>query len=177
MTKEKNFTLLVEAFSLLKQHLPNAHLTIVGDGPERSAVEMSAGAELGHSIVLPGPSYDESEIARYMLAADALVMGGRIGQAINHALAYDLPVIAFARTPDGRYHGSEIGSLLSGVTGHVVPEYTASCMADSILAFFTLYPEPKSVFQAPIRRFVGEHLTIDKMVDGFRALDRHLRNS
>jgi glycosyltransferase involved in cell wall biosynthesis len=177
MTREKNFTLLVEAFLLLKQQLPDAHLTIVGDGPECSAVERSAGTELGHSIILPGSSYDESEIARYMLAADALVMGGRIGLAINHALAYDLPVIAFARTPDGPFHGSEIGSLISGVTGHVVPEYTASSMADSIVAFFNRYPEPKSAFQANIRRFVNEHLTIDRMVDGFRALDRHLRNS
>ncbi len=174
LTREKNFPILVQAFLLFRTHFPDARLTILGDGPERSAIEHTAGPELNNSVSLPGAIYDEGEIARYMLAADAFAMGGRIGLSINHALAYDLPVIAFSRSPDGPYHGSEIMSLVNGITGQVVPEYKASSMADAMAAFFTQYPEPKLAFQTSIRRFVNKNLTVDRMIDGFRALACHL---
>jgi glycosyltransferase involved in cell wall biosynthesis len=174
MIKEKDFPILVEAFLLIKRRFPEARLTIIGDGPDRAAVELAAGAEIGRSIILPGASYNEAETARVMVAADAFVMGGRIGLSINHALAYDMPVIAFARASDGPHHGSEIASLINGITGQVVPEHNACSMANTVVELFTRYPEPKAAFQASIRKFVDDRLTIDRMVDGFQALNRHL---
>jgi glycosyltransferase involved in cell wall biosynthesis len=171
----KKYVLLVQAFHILRQTMPNARLTIIGEGPDRSAIEAAAGSELGRSIVLTGAIYDEEKIAIHMNAADAFVMAGRMGLAINHALAYDLPTVCFRRTESGPYHGSEIAHLKSGLTGQFVESFTADAMAASIVEMFRITPDPRASYKNSIQNYVDEHLSVDRMVSGFRAIDNHLR--
>jgi glycosyltransferase involved in cell wall biosynthesis len=119
--------------------------------------------------VLLGASYDEAETARHLLAADLFVMAGRIGLSINHALAYDLPVMAFARGPRGPFHGSEIDYLVDGETGFLVRDVSADGLAGRLRQVFASGVDWKAELRPGIRQFVERHLTIERMLDGFRA--------
>jgi glycosyltransferase involved in cell wall biosynthesis len=169
LNANKNFVGLVQSFLIFRRRFPDAVLKILGDGPERASIEAAAGDQLGRSVVLVGASYNEAETARHLLAADLFVMAGRIGLSINHALAYDLPVMAFTRGPHGPFHGSEIGYLVDGQTGFLVRDISVDGFARRLEEVFASGRNWKGEFQPGIRQFVLRHLVLDRMLEGFRA--------
>jgi glycosyltransferase involved in cell wall biosynthesis len=171
LNANKNFASLVRNFLTFRQSCPDAVLKIIGDGPDRANVEAAAGDQLGKSVRLLGASFDEAETARHMLSADLFVMTGRIGLAINHALAYDLPVMAFERVPDGPQHGSEINYLVDGVTGFAVSEAGEDGFSRKLSALFSNGHDWKSKLRPGLRDYVQKNLVVDRMLDGFRAAD------
>jgi len=146
-------------------------LKIIGDGPDRPKIEAAAGDQLGKSVRLIGASFDEHETARHLLSADLFVMAGRIGLAINHALAYDLPVMMFARGPEGPFHGSEALYLVDGTTGFLVRDVTSRAFARRLEELFSDGRDWKSELRPLLRSFVDKNLIVDRMLDGFRAAD------
>lgn len=175
LTPGKEYVKLVQAFHIILQSYPTAQLTIIGDGPDLEAIKQAAGAELGKRIHLLGACYDENEVAPHMNRADAFVMTGRVGLAINHALGYNLPVICFQRTDDGPYHGSEITHLREGITGYEVKGYDSRLFADQVVSLFRRMPDFKVRHRDGIEQYVAENMSIDLMASGFRAIDSHLR--
>ncbi len=171
LNANKNFASLVRSFLTFRQGCPDAALKIIGDGPDRANVEAAAGDQLGKSVRLLGASFDEAETARHMLSADLFVMTGRIGLAINHALAYDLPVMAFERVPDGPQHGSEINYLVDGVTGFAVRESSEDGFSRKLSTLFSNGHDWKSKLRPGLRDYVQKTLVVDRMLDGFRAAD------
>ncbi|MGH6769288.1 MAG: glycosyltransferase [Xanthobacteraceae bacterium] len=171
LNANKNFSSLVRNFLRFRQTFPDAVLKIVGDGPERANIEAAAGDQLGKSVRLLGASFDEAQTARHMLSADMFVMTGRIGLAINHALAYDLPVMAFGRVPNGPPHGSEIGYLVDGVTGFSVCDADEEGFARRLMDVFSNGCDWKEKLRPGIRDYVQRNLIVDRMLDGFRAAD------
>ena len=171
LNANKNFASLVRSFLTFRQEFPDAVLKIIGDGPDRPHVEAAAGDQLGKSVRLLGASFDEAETARHMLSADLFVMTGRIGLAINHALAYDLPVMAFDRVPHGPQHGSEIGYLVDGVTGFSVREAGEDGFARKLSDVFANGHDWKDRLRPGLRDYVQKNLVVDRMLDGFRAAD------
>ncbi len=171
LNANKNFASLVRSFLTFRQAFPDAVLKIIGDGPDRANVEATAGDQLGKSVQLLGASFDEAETARHMLSADLFVMTGRIGLAINHALAYDLPVMAFERVPNGPQHGSEINYLVDGVTGFAVREAGEDGFSRKLSALFSNGHDWKNKLRPGLRDYVQKNLVIDRMLDGFRAAD------
>lgn len=171
LNANKNVPSLVRSFLKFRQRFPDAGLKIIGDGPDRANVEAAAGDQLGKSVRLVGASFDEAETARHMLSADLFVMAGRIGLAINHALAYDLPVMAFERVPSGPQHGSEIGYLVEGVTGFYVRDASEDGFSRKLIDVFANGNDWKERLRPALRDYVQRHLVLDRMVDGFRAAD------
>jgi glycosyltransferase involved in cell wall biosynthesis len=174
LNANKNFASLVRSFLAFRQSFPDAALKIIGDGPDRANIEAAAGDQLGKSVRLIGASFDEAETARHMLSADLFVMTGRIGLAINHALAYDLPVMAFERVPSGPQHGSEIGYLVDGVTGFSVRDPTEAGFSRRLLDVFSNGQDWKVALRHGLRNYVQNNLIIDRMLDGFRAADKFI---
>jgi glycosyltransferase involved in cell wall biosynthesis len=172
LNANKNFPSLVRSFLAFRRSAPDAVLKIIGDGPDRAAVEAAAGDQLGKSVRLIGASFDETETARHMLSADLFVMTGRIGLAINHALAYDLPVMAFERVPDGPQHGSEINYLVDGVTGFAVREAGEDGFSRKLSDVFSNGHDWKAELKPALRDYVQKNLIVDRMLDGFRAADK-----
>jgi glycosyltransferase involved in cell wall biosynthesis len=174
LTKAKEFEKLVHAHLLLLKTFPTAKLTIIGEGTARPSIELAAGEELGRSVFLTGAIYDESVIAGYMNRADAFVMTGRVGLAINHALGYGLPAICFRRTSSGPFHGSEITHLKDGTTGFFVEDCDVLKFADKLKMLFQSDPHLKGNMQQSIHRYVKSHLSIDRMMQGFVNIQNHL---
>lgn len=122
LTPEKNFPLLVQLFKKVLATTPNARLTIIGDGPDRPIIEKEAGALLGEKIFLPGAVYDANTLSDFFLKADVAAYAGAVGLAVNHALAFGLPFVAFERgTATPPYHHPEIAYIIPGETGALAP--------------------------------------------------------
>jgi hypothetical protein len=118
--------------------------------------------------------YDEAAIAAHMNRADAFVVAGRVGLAINHALGYGLPVICFRRSATGPCHGSEIDHLKPGITGYFVEDHTAAAMAERLTSLFADGHDFKLRHAAAIEGYVGANLSIARMFEAFRQLRDHI---
>lgn len=175
LTPDKDVARLVRLFHALRAHFADAALTIIGDGADADKVRAEAGSELGKSIHMHGAVYDETKLAAYYHSADAAVFSGAVGLAVNHALAYGLPVVAFARTPEGPYHHPEIAYVVDGVTGVRVPTNSDEAMLQSLRSFFTAHDDPKAAFAEGIRGYVKEHLSLDGMIKEFGKVDEFIK--
>jgi glycosyltransferase involved in cell wall biosynthesis len=96
LAPEKGFDLLIQAFAQLANTQPEFHLVIMGEGPDRSALEQAreASGMLGR-IHLPGRV---SNPTPYLRQCDLFVMSSRyegFPMALCEAMACGLPVISF----------------------------------------------------------------------------------
>lgn len=113
--REKRLDELVEAARLLaaRPGVPPVEVVVLGDGPELEPTR--ALAREVPSVRLLGGVYDDMEIARWLRVAAALVMPGKVGLAVNHALAHGVPVLTRAsdlHAPEVEYLEHEVNSLL-----------------------------------------------------------------
>ncbi len=174
ITEDKDFPRLLRVFLRFRERFPDAALTIVGDGPDAERTRAAAGDELGRSIVMVGEEYDEERLAGHYLASDLVVFPGAVGLSVNHALAYGVPVMAFERTPQGPHHHPEIAYVVDGVTGRRVPDFSDAGLLDALVEFCSEHANPKADYKESIAGFVGEKLTLDVMMEDFRAVSAFL---
>lgn len=95
LAPQKGFDILIAAFSTLRRNYPQAGLTILGDGPERKALEAEI-KRLGmeHAVRLPGHS---ENVSAEIEAADIFVSSSRyegFSNALLEAMALGKPVVA-----------------------------------------------------------------------------------
>ncbi len=117
LTKEKRFDRLIALCARLKSDFPGTALTIIGDGPEKGRLAALADEIGGGCVTLTGAIRDEEELASHFLGADYFVMTGAAGLSVNHALAYGVPVVAYARGRGLPHNGPEIEYVVEGQTG------------------------------------------------------------
>ena len=136
LSEQKGFTLLVEAMALAAPHLPDLHLTLVGDGELRSQIEAAiAKADLGRHITLTGWQ-DEARVRAALNAAQALVLPSfaeGLPMVIMEAMAAGRPVIATAI--------AGIPELVTPETGWLVPAGDAAALADALRTLAATSPE------------------------------------
>ena len=92
----KGHRFLIEAFARLSR--TDAHLLIVGDGPQRAALEnLVAGLQLGPAVTLAG---DQADVLPWLQALDIFALPSYanegVPQAILQAFACALPVVSTA---------------------------------------------------------------------------------
>lgn len=168
LTANKHVPLVVEAFRRIRDAFPGARMTVVGDGPDRPAVE--AAAALCHgAVTLAGEIYDDDVLAQLFQSASLSVIGGSVGLSVNHALAYGVPVMIF----DDRYrhrHHPEHAYVIDGVSGYRVPgasvEDLASALRNALAA-----PGPRAKLAATLCDYADRELSLERMVQGFVKLD------
>lgn len=91
LTPQKNLDALLAAFAALSARDPDARLAIVGDGPEREALESCAPSAVAFTGYLDG-----DELAAAYASADAFVFPSRtdtFGNVVLEAMASGLPPI------------------------------------------------------------------------------------
>jgi glycosyltransferase involved in cell wall biosynthesis len=101
LIKRKGYGHLIEAFGLIKDEYPGLNLILVGDGPERGALEELAAAKgLSHRTVFAGQVDDKQKFA-LMSASDVYVLSSLhegFGIVLLESLFYGLPI---ASTDEG----------------------------------------------------------------------------
>ncbi len=124
----KDFPCLLDAFALVRQVVPHAHLLIVGDGPERAALEARAAQpDLAGSVEFLGLRPD----VRAVLPAADLYVNSSISEGVSitilEAMAAGVPVVATAA-------GGTPEVLADGNAGVLVPVRDPVRLAQAIIA-------------------------------------------
>lgn len=126
--QQKGFDLLLAAFARCVAQRPDLHLHLVGDGPERAALEQQAQAlQLGQHVTFHGFTRD---VASAYHRATLLAMTSRyeaFGNVIIEAMAFGTPVVAF----DCDYGPAEI--IEDGINGFLVPQGDIDAFAAALL--------------------------------------------
>lgn len=158
LAPQKGFATLLRAFARLPE-APAARLVILGEGPDRPALERLA-AELGLSSRVAFPGFVPNPYA-WMSRADVFVLSSRwegFGLVLAEALAAGCPVVS-TDCPSGP---SEI--LDRGRFGRLVPVGDADAMAEAILRTLA---EP---FDRDMLRRRGCEFSVDRAVDAYLRL-------
>jgi glycosyltransferase involved in cell wall biosynthesis len=114
LVPQRRLDLLLEAVARLRaEHGRRVHVLLVGDGPERPALEALA-ARLGLAVHFAGACYDEERMAGYLTAATCTVAPGMVGLTAMHSLAFGVPVLTHG-DPDRQMPEAE--AVVPGVTG------------------------------------------------------------
>jgi len=163
----KDHATLVDAFALLRAHLPEQagtlRLAIVGDGPLLAPLRDKVRAlGLEGLVWLPGARYDIPEILRgFDVYAISSIAEGTPGSVLE-AMASGLPAV-----------GTRVGGvpevIADGVTGRVVPPRDPAAMADA-LAQYLQAPGLAAAHGAAGRARVLSHYSMPAMVAGYQAL-------
>lgn len=170
LTQDKKFGQLIETFRSVRRELPQAALTIIGDGPDRARLEAMAGP--GNGVRFLGPLYDEAELAPHFTGADFLVLTGAAGLSVNHALAYHLPILAYRRGPDGPFHHPEIAYVEHGETGLFAQDHSQAAMAGLIIAAHRAGRAAE--LRAKIPAILDRKLRLSNIVENFARVDAAL---
>jgi glycosyltransferase involved in cell wall biosynthesis len=166
---EKSLDVLLDAWPLVREVYPGARLALVGEGPERPALERRIDRlGLRGAVELPGPTDD---VEAHLRAADLFVLPSReegMSIALLEAMALALPVVASA-IPGNR------ALIDDGVHGRLAVPGDAGSLARAILDQWG-DPEAARVRAETARLRVTREFSIAAMarrhLDLFRRLTR-----
>ncbi len=169
LVREKGTDMLLETWDRLTQEAP-ATLLIIGDGPERAAMEAVVSARSLQGVRFLGSLLRE-EAGPWLYASDLMLMPGYLGLAVNHAFAYGLPVVSLRRPEGGgiKFHSPEAEYVRSGETGLLCSGRSSGALAAAVREALANRERYSSNALACAR----EDLTLDRMVDGLEAAIRH----
>ena len=160
----KDLHTMVDAFAIVRRSLPNSRLVIVGDGPERAALETRAReSAVAGGVLFAGHREDVREL---LPAADVYVSSSiseGISITILEAMAAGLPIVAtgVGGTPE----------ILGGGAGVMVPSRDPGQLALAVLELAVDRRRRDNTGEAARRRLL-EEFTVDRMVDDYVALYR-----
>jgi glycosyltransferase involved in cell wall biosynthesis len=155
LQKRKRVDLLMKACAALPAEKPR--LVIVGDGPERAALEALAG-RVYPSAEFKGPMHGE-ELALHFREADLFVLPGTGGLAIQEAMANALPVIV------ARGDGTQ-DDLVRRENGWQVSPDDCDELARTLRTALSDPPRLRRMGMES-HRIVQEEINLETMVDAF----------
>lgn len=132
LAKVKGVTHLVEAFRRLRAAGTDAHLAVIGDGPERESLEAQArDSGFGDDITFHG-LVKNADLPPYMRAADVFALPSitsklwvqQLSMTAWQAMACGLPIVATDTGQMREFTPSETGTL--------VPERDPDALADAL---------------------------------------------
>jgi glycosyltransferase involved in cell wall biosynthesis len=129
LTRLCRFDILLDAMSILQQKGVVTRLFLIGDGPERQALERRA-CGLSLDVSFLGELYDEETVGSYVFASDVTVSPGKVGLSAVHSMMYGTPVISHDDL-DGQM--PEVEAILEGRTGSLFEKDNPAALADAIL--------------------------------------------
>jgi len=160
---EKNHRMFVEVADRVLQRLPQTHFVIVGDGPERSAIEQACRTcGLTDRVHLLGTRHDTDQILPgfdlFLLTSD----NEASPVSILEALACEVPVVS-----------TDVGSIAETVkeqeTGSLVPAGDAAAMAAAVCRLLPDKATRRAWGQAGRQR-VMTTASLQAMVEGYERL-------
>ena len=160
---EKNHELFLQAAAIVHASRPQARFLIVGDGPEREALEQRAAAlRVADAVRFLGTRDDIPEV---LSVINVLLLTSHMEAnpvSILEALAAERPVIA-TRV------GSVPETVADGENGYLVAPGDAETLAARTIELFD-HPEHAEALGRAGRETVLHHWSIDRMVEGYQEL-------
>ena len=169
----RRLDLLIDAAASLKAQGREIDLLLVGDGPERAALEAHAKAR-GVRAVFYGACYDEAVIAKLVMMSNVMVAPGKVGLTAMTSLACGIPVV----THDNEANQMpEWEAVIPGKTGSLFADGDAEDLARAIGRWTaTPWPDPsvrRDCIEI-IERFwnpANQRRCIERAIDGLGADD------
>lgn len=155
LVKSKGVDVSIRAFARMLDKQPDAELVIVGDGPERAALEaLSTSLSLGKKVCFLG-AIDQNGVTRVLRDSNALLQHSLesngwvegFGVSVAEASACSLPVIV-SRS------GGLIDQVIDGDTGFIVPIGDENRMADVMQKLSENHVLARQLGEAGRRRMV-----------------------
>lgn len=158
----KNQAGLIAAFAEVRRQIPHSHLIIVGDGPERSALEKSR----SDGVHLTGM---RSDVAEILTSLDLFVLPSLnegISNTLLEAMAAGLPVVATAVGGSPELARHEENALLVAARDYpALTEAMTRYLFDSRL---------RGAHGNLSRKLIQEKFSISSMVEGYEAVWRRV---
>lgn len=164
LIKEKQVDYALDVYEIIKQSRQDVGFIIVGDGPERYALENQVSKKKLTDVVFTGKISEWEKSGKFLFCSDVLLNPGYIGLSTNHALCFGLPVVTQKRGRRGPYHSPEIEYIISGQTGFLCDNGDKEQMAQKIIEFFKndLY------FGHRASTYCKQNLSLRIMIDGIK---------
>ncbi|MGB9979497.1 glycosyltransferase family 4 protein [Methanobacterium sp.] len=169
----KGVDYLIKAFYKLYQELEDVVLLVVGDGPEKSKLEVLAG-ELGikDNVIFTG-NIDNSLLGGYYLLSNVFVLpsittyfADACPLVVNEAMYFAKPVI----TSDA------VGTtfmIQNGKNGYVVPERDEDSLCNAIYKIIS-NPDLEEKMGNESKKLIEKGFKYKNMVDGFTSAVQHV---
>jgi glycosyltransferase involved in cell wall biosynthesis len=155
---EKGHVLLLRALADLRAQFPQCVLLLAGEGPEKASLQALA-RQLGLEGIVKFPGFI-SDVESVYAATDLFVFPSHqepLACAMLSAMAYGLPVVAFAR-------GGNPEALEDGKNGLLVKDLDSGQLAHAIARLLANPAEARRLGDAA-RETVVAHFSADRMVD------------
>ncbi len=160
---EKGVHLLLDVLRNVQQSV-QAQLVVIGDGPEREALEETIQRERLSGVHMVGGMTGLDESAPYIFAADVMLVPGYLGLQVNHAFALGVPIVGRSSPGDERFHSPEVDYIQPGKNGVLVTEPTPHAFARAVI---DVAGEPSYARNA--LSYAQDHLSMKNMVDGLES--------
>lgn len=159
---EKRIDFLIESAEQIRARIPDFHLVIIGEGPERKSLEQRTKAY--NWVHWAGARFGRDK-ALYAALGDVTLNPGAVGLVILDAFVLGLPLT----TTDSGLHGPEIAYLKNGINGMMLPNdvdrYAAGVV--NLLTDKALRDRLRLGCEASAREYTLEGMA-DRFMDGIR---------
>ena len=163
LSAEKDFPTLLRAMALVVPQVPTLKLRLVGDGPERAALEsLTDELHLRNNVEFLGERRDVPELLTQagFFVTSSLTEG--ISLTLLEAMAVGLPVVA-TRV------GGNPEIVVEGETGRLAPAANPRALADAILAMCAARADWPTLGRAGCER-AATHFDIHRMARDYEDL-------
>lgn len=160
LNKDRNTDVLLDAFTIVANSLPDTVLILVGDGAERPRLENRVKTEGIRNVHFAGAIYDDAILAKYYLISDVFVTPGVASLAIKIAMTFGIPVVAAD-------YGLEIHAIRDRENGFIVRMNDVRALANK-LATLLQDNELRTSISIRARETIREEINIGRMIEGFR---------
>lgn len=168
ISKEKNMSALIEAFALVHKTIPDAKLTIVGNGPDlKKITKLVEKKNLQHIITLTGKIPYEELLASPLYPESALFVTASTSEnqpmSLLEAMSFGLPIVAVAKRG--------IPELISD-NGLLCKNGTPKELAANMISILKNPEKAKIMSQAALKH--AKKFTIESVTKQFENVYREL---
>lgn len=153
---EKRLDLLLDAWKLICQKIPETQLVILGSGPARNQA-ITQSQKLGEKVVFVEGIYETNELAKFFYLADVVVFPGYATLSTHFAMCFRKSIIS-------SQYGNEAEYVQDGKNGFVYEYGNVQDLSEKILSLLN-DPMLRRSFGLASKRMVREKINIKNMVN------------
>ncbi len=167
---DKEVDRLLTAWKAVEAARDDAHLSVVGDGPELPALrDLAIRLDLRRCTFM-GAITDRERVGLLLYLSDALVMPGRLGLSVVHAFCYGTPVVS--QLKGLHFHGEGVGYLTDGANGFLVPDGDVVALSSRVIEICR-DRETRERLRRGATGTIEQRASISLMIDGLQRGIQH----